>query len=120
MGEKAYEGDPSAAVNSTSRLQYEQGFMVGCYGLVEYSVSMSIAAIVIDQFDLYSKIGIKWVYLYAFVSLACVSFVLFFVPQMEVILALTWLYGVSFGIMGSVPFILLGRYHSSPIYVQKV
>ena len=71
MGEIAYEGDPSAAVNSTSRLQFEQGFMVGCYGLVEYSVSMSIAAMVIDRFDLYSKIGIKWIYLYAYVSLAC-------------------------------------------------
>ena len=120
MGEKAYEGDPAAAVNSTSRLRYEQGFMVGCYGLVEYSVSMSITALFIDRFDLYSKIGIKWIYLFAYVSLACVSFVLFFVPTMKLILSLTWIFGISFAILGSVPFILLGRYHSSVIYIQKV
>ena len=55
-----------------------------------------------------------------FTTQACVSFVLFFVPTMEVIMSLTWFFGISFCIMLSVPFILLGRYHSSPIYVKKV
>ena len=120
MGETAYAGDPGAEANSSARINYDQGFMVGCYGLVEYSVFMSIAAVVIDHCDLYNKWGVKWIYFYAYTSLAIVTFILFFVPRMEVILALTWLLGISFAILGSVPFILLGRYHANQIFLQKV
>ena len=66
MGETAYKGDPTAAANSTERRNYDEGFTMGCYGLVEYSVCMSIAAIIVDQFDLYTRWGVKWIYLCGF------------------------------------------------------
>ena len=39
---------------------------------------------------------------------------------MKVIIGLTWLLGISFAILGSVPFIVIGRYHTSSIFIGKV
>ena len=62
MGEDVYEGDPSAPQNSTEFINYQTGFKMGCYGLVEYSIFMSLGSAIIEKFDLFEKIPIKNIY----------------------------------------------------------
>lgn len=62
MGEDVYQGDPSAPQNSTEFINYQTGFKMGCYGLVEYSIFMSLGSAIIEKFDLFEKIPIKNIY----------------------------------------------------------
>jgi Na+/melibiose symporter-like transporter len=120
MGEVCYKGDPMAPHNSTDFLQYETGFKMGCFGLVEYSIFMSICSGLVEKFDLFEKIGIKRIYVWSYTLLAIVCLVMFLVPTAEVILALTWILGASFAILYTIPMILLSRYHQSSHYRKQV
>jgi len=119
MGEDVYQGDPSAPQNSTEFINYQTGFKMGCYGLVEYSIFMSLGSAIIEKFDLFEKIPIKNIYAlsYGIVTLLCLAMYIF--PQVEVILSLTWLIGMAISVLYTVPMLLLSKYHRSSVYKRK-
>ena len=120
MGEVCFEGDPSAAPNSTSFQLYQDGFKVGCFGLVGYSIAMSICSAVIEHFNLFHTIGIRIIYMCAFGTIFVASLIMFFIPIKEVVLALVCVLGLCFAILFTIPLLLLSRYHASSIYRKKV
>lgn len=119
MGEVCFEGDPSAAPNTTSFQLYQDGFKVGCFGLVGYSIAMSICSAVIEHFNLFHTIGIRLIYMGAFGGIFVASLIMFFIPITEVVLALVCLLGLCFAILFTIPLLLLSRYHASSTYRKK-
>lgn len=119
MGEDVYKGDPGAPQNSTEFINYQTGFKMGCYGLVEYSIFMSLGSAIIEKFDLFEKIKIKYIYAssYGIVTLLCMAMYMF--PIVEVILSLTWFIGMAISVLYTVPMILLSKYHRSSVYKRK-
>ena len=45
---------------------------------------------------------------------------MYFYPSVKTILSLTWLAGIAFSVLYTVPMILLSKYHQSPVYTRKV
>ena len=66
FGEFVYHGDPEAETNSTEFRNYEKGFKMGCYGLVEYSICMSLGSAIIERFDLFDRFPVKYFYASAY------------------------------------------------------
>jgi len=119
FGEYVYAGDPEAPANSTEFKQYEAGFKMGCYGLVEYSICMSLGSAIIERFDLYERFPVKYFYAaaYGIVTMCCC--VMFAYPNVVTIMSLTWLIGMAISVLYTVPLILLAKYHQSSSYVRK-
>ena len=62
FGEYVYQGDPEALSNSTQFKNYKKGFKMGCYGLVEYSICMSVGSAIIERFGLFDRFPVKYFY----------------------------------------------------------
>ena len=93
---------------------------MGCYGLVLYSVSMSICSAAIERYDLFNKLGMKFMYVCVYTLIAISSFVMFLYPSKWVILSLTLVIGSGFAVLYTLPFQILSRYFRSKIYLRKV
>jgi len=119
FGYVVYEGNVDAAENSTDYQNYQEGFGMGCYGLVLYSVSMSICSAAIERYDLFNKLGMKFMYVCVYTLIAISSFVMFLYPSKWVILSLTLVIGSGFAVLYTLPFQILSRYFRSKIYLRK-
>jgi hypothetical protein len=93
---------------------------MGCYGLVLYSISMSICSASIERYDLFNKLGMKFMYVCVYTLIAISSFVMFLYPSKWAILSLTLVIGSGFAVLYTLPFQILSRYFRSKIYLRKV
>lgn len=119
FGYVVYEGNVDAPENSTDYHNYQEGFAMGCYGLVLYSISMSICSASIERYDLFNKLGMKFMYVCVYTLIAISSFVMFLYPSEWVILSLTLVIGSGFAVLYTLPFQILSRYFRSKIYLRK-
>lgn len=120
FGYVVYEGNVDAPENSTDYQNYQEGFAMGCYGLVLYSISMSICSAAIERYDLFNKLGMKNMYVCVYTLIAISSFIMFLYPSKWVILSLTLVIGSGFAVLYTLPFQILSRYFRSKIYLKKV
>lgn len=118
-GEVCYSGDPSALSNSTKYENYEAGFKMGCFGLVGYSIFMSLCSGLIERFELFQKYGIRNWYILAYLALTLSCIFMFFFPRAEVVLSLICICGACFAVLFTIPLLLLSQYHANPIYRKK-
>jgi Na+/melibiose symporter-like transporter len=119
MADEVYHGDTNAERNSTEYLNYQNGFKIGCYGLVEYSICISLGSAIMEQFNLFEKFPIKFIFAAAYATVSIVCAFMYFYPSVKTILSLTWLAGIAFSVLYTVPMILLSKYHQSSIYTRK-
>ena len=68
MADEVYHGDTNADHNSTEYLNYQNGFKIGCYGLVEYSICISLGSAIMEQFNLFEKFPIKFIFAAAYAT----------------------------------------------------
>ena len=68
MGEEVYLGDPNANSTSLEYENYEAGFRTGCYGLVEYSICISLGSAIMEKFDIIERFPIKVIFASAYAT----------------------------------------------------
>nr|CAB3266289.1 solute carrier family 45 member 4-like [Phallusia mammillata] len=118
MGRVVFKGDPQGSANSTELKNYNAGVKMGCWGLTIYSLAMIIFSGAMEHFSLLRRVRIRLVYSISFMLVVVTTSIMFFFPTTEVILALSWCIGVTFSIMLTVPYVLVGKYHLIKQYVK--
>jgi len=93
---------------------------MGCFGLVGYSIFMSLCSGLIERFELFQKYGIRNWYILAYLALTLSCIFMFFFPRAEVVLSLICICGACFAVLFTIPLLLLSQYHANPIYRKKV
>lgn len=119
MGEEVYLGDPNANSTSIEYANYVAGFRTGCYGLVEYSICISLGSAIMEKFDIIERFPIKVIFASAYAIVSVVCTFMFWYPTVETIISLTWLAGIAFSILYTIPMVLLSKYHQSSSYTRK-
>jgi len=119
IGQVVFEGKIESDEESEAFLDYQEGFRIGCFGLVGYSAAMAIVTLLIEKFDFYSCIRAKYLYAAQFLILSLICCLFYFFSTRTLLLGCTGIFGMAFAILECVPFMLLGRYHKSQKFVNK-
>ena len=109
------------SVNASSLFDnYESGFRIGCFGLFEYSIFMSISSAIFENFHIFENFKIKHLHITGYLINAISCSMFFFYPSKWSALSLTWLLGISYSILSTVPMLLLSKYHQSAKFKKLV
>ncbi|KAM4631030.1 solute carrier family 45 member 4 [Polymixia lowei] len=118
MGQVIYDGDPTAAVNSTELVNYHRGVQMGCWGLVIYAMTAAACSAILqkylDNFDL----SIKVIYIMGTLAFSIGTAVMAIFPNVYVAMVMISSMGVISMSISYCPYALLGQYHESKKYIQ--
>ncbi|XP_056618919.1 solute carrier family 45 member 4 [Triplophysa dalaica] len=118
MGQVIYEGDPTAAANSTALHNYNKGVQMGCWGLVIYAATAALCSDVLqrilNRYDLSTKI----VYMLGTLSFAIGTAIMAIFPNVYVAMVMISTMGMICLSMSYCPYSLLGQYHEIKEYIH--
>lgn len=118
MGQVIYEGDPTAAANSTASQDYNKGVQMGCWGLVIYAATAALCSDVLqrilDRYDLSTKI----IYMLGTLGFAVGTATMAIFPNVYVAMVMISTMGMIVMSMSYCPYSLLGQYHEIKEYVH--
>ncbi|XP_072226015.1 solute carrier family 45 member 4 [Leuresthes tenuis] len=118
MGQVIYEGDPTAAVNSTSLENYHRGVQMGCWGLVIYAMTAATCSAILqkylDNFDL----SIKIIYILGTLGFSIGTAIMAIFPNVYVAMVMISSMGIISMSISYCPYALLGQYHEMKAYIQ--
>ncbi|KAL4629852.1 solute carrier family 45 member 4 [Arapaima gigas] len=118
MGQVIYEGDPTAATNSTALQNYHKGVQMGCWGLVIYAATAAICSALLqkylDNFDL----SIRIIYILGTLGFAIGTAVMAIFPNVYVSMVMISSMGVISMSISYCPYALLGQYHEMKEYIH--
>jgi len=64
-----------------------------------------------EQFRVLTRIRIRTLYSLSFLVMVGTTIIMFFFTTTNVVLGLSWCIGITFAIMLTVPYVLVGKYH---------
>ncbi|XP_076865969.1 LOW QUALITY PROTEIN: solute carrier family 45 member 4 [Brachyhypopomus gauderio] len=118
MGQVIYEGDPTAAANSTVLQNYHKGVQMGCWGLVIYAATAAVCSALLqkylDNFDL----SIKVIYILGTLGFSVGTAVMALFPNVYVSMVMISSMGVISMSISYCPYALLGQYHDIKEYIH--
>ncbi|XP_062846860.1 solute carrier family 45 member 4 [Trichomycterus rosablanca] len=118
MGQVIYEGDPTAASNSTLLHNYNKGVQMGCWGLVIYAATVAICSALLqkylDNFDL----SIKVIYILGTLGFSVGTAVMAIFPNVYVSMVMISTMGIICMSISYCPYALLGQYHEIKEYIH--
>ncbi|XP_072535590.1 solute carrier family 45 member 4 [Salminus brasiliensis] len=118
MGQVIYEGDPTAAANSTALQNYHKGVQMGCWGLVIYAVTAAICSAVLQKYLDNYDLSIKIIYMLGTLGFAMGTGVMAIFPNVYVAMILISTMGIISMSISYCPYALLGQYHEIKEYIR--
>ncbi|XP_038044111.1 proton-associated sugar transporter A-like [Patiria miniata] len=112
VGEVVYKGDPTAPEGSEGRRLFEAGVKMGSWGMVVFSASVVISAVVLDKLSTYisTRTAYVWGQTAFAVGTGCMAILSHSVPAT---LALNATSGLMFATVTTLPFGIVADYHQS-------
>ncbi|XP_016409977.1 solute carrier family 45 member 4-like [Sinocyclocheilus rhinocerous] len=118
MGQVIFEGDPTAAANSTTLQNYSKGVQMGCWGLVIYAATAALCSDVLQRILNNYDLSIKIVYMLGTLGYAVGTAIMFIFPNVYVAMVMISTMGIISMSMSYCPYALLGQYHEIKEYIH--
>ncbi|XP_017327873.1 solute carrier family 45 member 4 [Ictalurus punctatus] len=118
MGQVIYEGDPTAAANSTALQSYHKGVQMGCWGLVIYAATAAICSAVLQKYLDNYDLSIKIIYMLGTLGYAVGLAVMSIFPNVYVAMIMISSMGLISMSISYCPYALLGQYHEIKEYIR--
>ncbi|XP_030637439.1 solute carrier family 45 member 4 isoform X2 [Chanos chanos] len=118
MGQVIYEGDPTAAVNSTSLQNYNKGVQMGCWGLVIYAATAAVCSAVLQKYLDNYDLSIRVIYMLGTLSFAVGTALMAIFPNVYVAMVMISTMGIISMSISYCPYALLGQYHEIKEYIH--
>uniref|UniRef100_A0A671LJI6 Solute carrier family 45 member 4-like n=1 Tax=Sinocyclocheilus anshuiensis TaxID=1608454 RepID=A0A671LJI6_9TELE len=114
MGQVIFEGDPTAAANSTALQNYSKGVQMGCWGLVIYAATAALCSGVC-----YVHVFIKIIYMLGTLGYTVGAAIMSIFPNIYVAMVMISTMGIISMSMSYCPYALLGQYHEiKEVYLE--
>ncbi|RXM35387.1 Protein C12orf4-like [Acipenser ruthenus] len=118
VGEGLYEGVPSAAPGTASRLRYDEGIRMGSLGLFLQCATSTFFSIIMSK--LVKLFGSKRVYLASMVSFTFSALVICLSKSIVLVTMMSALTGFAYATLQTLPYTLTCHYHKEKdIYMPK-
>ncbi|XP_016363413.1 solute carrier family 45 member 4 [Sinocyclocheilus anshuiensis] len=118
MGQVIFEGDPTAAANSTTLQNYSKGVQMGCWGLVIYAATAALCSDVLQRILNNYDLSIKIIYMLGTLGYAVGTAIMFIFPNVYVAMVMISTMGIISMSMSYCPYALLGQYHEIKEYIH--
>ncbi|XP_062395573.1 solute carrier family 45 member 4 [Sardina pilchardus] len=118
MGQVIFEGDPTAAANSTELHKYHKGVQMGCWGLVVYAATAAVSSAVLQKYLNNYDLSIKVIYMLGTFSFTVGTAVMAIFPNIYVAMTMISTMGVFSMSISYCPYALLGQYHEIKEYIH--
>ncbi|XP_052003695.1 solute carrier family 45 member 4 [Xyrauchen texanus] len=118
MGQVIFEGDPTAATNSTALQNYSKGVQMGCWGLVIYAATTALCSDVLQRILNNYDLSIKIIYMLGTLGFAVGTAVMAIFPNVYVAMVMISTMGVISLSISYCPYTLLGQYHEIKEYIH--
>ncbi|XP_077071748.1 solute carrier family 45 member 4 isoform X1 [Siphateles boraxobius] len=118
MGQVIFEGDPTAAANSTALQNYSKGVQMGCWGLVIYAATAALCSDVLQRILNNYDLSIKITYMLGTLAFAVGTAVMSVFPNVYVAMVMISTMGIISMSMSYCPYALLGQYHEIKEYIH--
>lgn len=118
MGQVIFQGDPTAAANSTEQASYLKGVQMGCWGLVVYAATAAICSAILQKFLDEFVLSIKIIYIVGTLSFSVGTAVMAIFPNVYVSMVMISTMGVISMSISYCPYALLGQYHEIKAYIH--
>lgn len=118
MGQVIFQGDPTAATNSTEQANYLKGVQMGCWGLVVYAATAAICSAILQKFLDQFELSIKIIYIVGTLSFSVGTAVMAIFPNVYVAMVMISTMGVISMSISYCPYALLGQYHEIKEYIH--
>ncbi|XP_043117036.1 solute carrier family 45 member 4 [Puntigrus tetrazona] len=118
MGQVIFEGDPTAAANSTALQNYSKGVQMGCWGLVIYAATAALCSDVLQRILNNYDLSIKIVYMLGTLGYAVGTAIMSIFPNVYVAMVMISTMGIISMSMSYCPYALLGQYHEIKEYIH--
>ncbi|XP_078658075.1 membrane-associated transporter protein-like [Branchiostoma floridae x Branchiostoma belcheri] len=120
MGRGVYKGNPSAPVDSPDRVLYEQGVMIGCWGLTINAASCALYSMCFGR--ILNHLSYRTMYIFGYLAFGAGIGSMAIIAQLtEVrweIIFLCPVMGIMYGTLNNIPYKLISRYHASQTYIR--
>ncbi|XP_067262907.1 solute carrier family 45 member 4 [Chanodichthys erythropterus] len=118
MGQVIFEGDPTAAANSTALQNYSKGVQMGCWGLVIYAATAALCSDVLQRILNNYDLSIRIIYMLGTLAFAVGTAIMSIFPNVYVAMVMISTMGVISMSMSYCPYALLGQYHEIKEYIH--
>ncbi|KTF74326.1 hypothetical protein cypCar_00018098 [Cyprinus carpio] len=118
MGQVIFEGDPTAAANSTALQNYSKGVQMGCWGLVIYAATAALCSDVLQRILNNYDLSIKIIYMLGTLGYAVGTAIMSIFPNVYVAMVMISTMGIISMSMSYCPYALLGQYHEIKEYIH--
>ncbi|XP_026107460.1 solute carrier family 45 member 4-like [Carassius auratus] len=118
MGQVIFEGDPTAAANSTALQSYSKGVQMGCWGLVIYAATAALCSDVLQRILNNYDLSIKIIYMLGTLSYTVGTAIMSIFPNIYVAMVMISTMGIISMSMSYCPYALLGQYHEIKEYIH--
>ncbi|KAJ8415746.1 hypothetical protein AAFF_G00403030 [Aldrovandia affinis] len=118
MGQVIYDGDPTAAANSTAMENYHKGVQMGCWGLVIYATTAALCSALLQKYLDNHDLSIKIIYMLGTLVFSVGTAVMAIFPNVYVTMMMISTMGVISMSISYCPYALLGQYHDLPEYIH--
>ncbi|XP_035699304.1 membrane-associated transporter protein-like [Branchiostoma floridae] len=120
MGRGVYRGNPSAALDSPDRILYEQGVMIGCWGLTINAASCALYSMSLER--ILGHVSYRTMYIFGYLAFAAGIGSMAIIAQLTEarweIIFLCPVMGIMYGTLNNIPYKLISRYHTSETYIR--
>ncbi|XP_035699301.1 membrane-associated transporter protein-like [Branchiostoma floridae] len=120
MGRGVYRGNPSAALDSPDRNLYEQGVMIGCWGLTINAASCALYSMSLGR--ILDHVSYRTMYIFGYLAFASGIGSMAIIAQLTEarweIIFLCPVMGIMYGTLNNIPYKLISRYHTSETYIR--
>ncbi|XP_078658302.1 membrane-associated transporter protein-like [Branchiostoma floridae x Branchiostoma belcheri] len=120
MGRGVYKGNPSAPVDSPDRVLYEQGVMIGCWGLTINAASCALYSMSLER--ILTHLSYRTMYIFGYLAFGAGIGSMAIIAQLtEVrweIIFLCPVMGIMYGTLNNIPYKLISRYHTREKYIR--
>uniref|UniRef100_A0A671LGB4 Solute carrier family 45 member 4-like n=1 Tax=Sinocyclocheilus anshuiensis TaxID=1608454 RepID=A0A671LGB4_9TELE len=118
MGQVIFEGDPTAAANSTALQNYSKGVQMGCWGLVIYAATAALCSDVLQRILNNYDLSIKIIYMLGTLGYTVGAAIMSIFPNIYVAMVMISTMGIISMSMSYCPYALLGQYHEIKEYIH--
>ncbi|XP_015212960.2 solute carrier family 45 member 4 [Lepisosteus oculatus] len=118
MGQVIFEGDPTAAGNSTALQNYHKGVQMGCWGLVIYAATAAICSALLQKYLDNYDLSIKIIYILGTLAFSIGTAVMAIFPNVYVSMVMISSMGIISMSISYCPYALLGQYHEIKEYIH--
>ncbi|XP_051999250.1 solute carrier family 45 member 4-like [Xyrauchen texanus] len=118
MGQVIFDGDPTAAANSTALQNYSKGVQMGCWGLVIYAATTALCSDVLQRILNNYDLSIKIIYILGTLGFTVGTAIMAIFPNVYVAMVMISTMGVISLSISYCPYTLLGQYHENKEYIH--